>query len=203
MNYVNYCWGVANGSFLGGAGGIFLPNKRRKADIPKYLGEQAIANSFDDDNISAISQHTLDDMYAKHGTSSYNNKYNNATIRRIPTEDVPMFSASFFTSVFPSAAAASGAPTTVTNEPHRPTTATMVAPTTTNDFALTPLSSSNSRSNSKSSSPRHVKNKNDHKKKKSSSSKRRQQENGGYNLFRYFQNPSQHPSSSSVNGKEI
>jgi hypothetical protein len=37
----------------------------RRTDIPKFLGEEAVY-SFDDDNISAISQHTLEEM-ARHG----------------------------------------------------------------------------------------------------------------------------------------
>lgn len=37
----------------------------RRADIPRFLGEEAVY-SFDDDNISAISQHTLEEM-TKHG----------------------------------------------------------------------------------------------------------------------------------------
>jgi hypothetical protein len=37
----------------------------RRADIPRFLGEEAVY-SFDDDNISAISQHTLEEM-ARHG----------------------------------------------------------------------------------------------------------------------------------------
>lgn len=37
----------------------------RRADIPRFLGEEAVY-SWDDDNISAISQHTLEDM-ARHG----------------------------------------------------------------------------------------------------------------------------------------
>jgi hypothetical protein len=38
-----------------------LPIQPRAADIPKFLGEEAV-QSFEDDNISAISQHTLEDM---------------------------------------------------------------------------------------------------------------------------------------------
>ena len=41
------------------------PSGPRAADIPKYLGEDAV-RSFEDDNISAISQHTLEEM-AKNG----------------------------------------------------------------------------------------------------------------------------------------
>ena len=37
----------------------------RRADIPRFLGEEAVY-SFDDDNISAISQHTLEEM-TRHG----------------------------------------------------------------------------------------------------------------------------------------
>lgn len=37
----------------------------RRADIPRFLGEEAVY-SFEDDNISAISQHTLEEM-TKHG----------------------------------------------------------------------------------------------------------------------------------------
>lgn len=37
----------------------------RRTDIPKFLGEDAVY-SFEDDNISAISQHTLEEM-AQHG----------------------------------------------------------------------------------------------------------------------------------------
>jgi hypothetical protein len=38
----------------------------RTADIPKFLGEEAVY-SFEDDNISAISQHTLEEMVARNG----------------------------------------------------------------------------------------------------------------------------------------
>jgi hypothetical protein len=44
--------------FTGGAG-------PRRADIPRFLGEEHVY-SFEDDNISAISQHTLEEM-ARHG----------------------------------------------------------------------------------------------------------------------------------------
>lgn len=37
----------------------------RRADIPRFLGEEAVY-SFEDDNISAISQHTLEEM-TRHG----------------------------------------------------------------------------------------------------------------------------------------
>jgi hypothetical protein len=42
-------------------GPVFQP---RAADIPRFLGEDAVY-SFDDDNVSAISQHTLEDMARK------------------------------------------------------------------------------------------------------------------------------------------
>ena len=38
----------------------------RAADIPKFLGEDAV-HSFEDDNISAISQHTLEEMVSHNG----------------------------------------------------------------------------------------------------------------------------------------
>jgi hypothetical protein len=38
-----------------------VPQAPRSSDIPKFLGEDAV-HSIDDDNISAISQHTLEDM---------------------------------------------------------------------------------------------------------------------------------------------
>jgi hypothetical protein len=38
-----------------------VPLQPRSADIPRFLGEDAV-HSIDDDNISAISQHTLEDM---------------------------------------------------------------------------------------------------------------------------------------------
>jgi hypothetical protein len=38
----------------------------RTADIPKFLGEDAVY-SFEDDNISAISQHTLEEMVSRNG----------------------------------------------------------------------------------------------------------------------------------------
>lgn len=45
---------------------VFQPMQGfRRTDIPKFLGEEAVY-SFDDDNISAISQHTLEEM-ARHG----------------------------------------------------------------------------------------------------------------------------------------
>jgi hypothetical protein len=40
-----------------------LPNGPIAPDIPKYLGEDAV-HSFEDDNISAISQHTLEELAA-------------------------------------------------------------------------------------------------------------------------------------------
>lgn len=42
-----------------------ISNERTK-DIPKFLGEDAVY-SFEDDNISAISQHTLEEMVARNG----------------------------------------------------------------------------------------------------------------------------------------
>lgn len=41
------------------------PHGTRTADIPKFLGEDHVY-SFEDDNISALSQHTLEEM-ARHG----------------------------------------------------------------------------------------------------------------------------------------
>lgn len=49
----------------------------RRADIPRFLGEEAVY-SWDDDNISAISQHTLEEM-ARHGI-----KY---SVRRRPSNE--------------------------------------------------------------------------------------------------------------------
>ena len=50
----------------------------RRADIPRFLGEEAVY-SFDDDNISAISQHTLEEM-TRHGI-----KY--PVVRRRPSSE--------------------------------------------------------------------------------------------------------------------
>jgi hypothetical protein len=41
-------------------------SSERTKDIPKFLGEDAVY-SFEDDNISAISQHTLEEMVARNG----------------------------------------------------------------------------------------------------------------------------------------
>lgn len=41
-------------------------SQERTAGIPKFLGEDAVY-SFEDDNISAISQHTLEEMVARNG----------------------------------------------------------------------------------------------------------------------------------------
>ena len=46
-------------------GRIFQAPSTRPADIPKFLGEEAVY-SFEDDNISALSHNTLEDM-ARHG----------------------------------------------------------------------------------------------------------------------------------------
>lgn len=214
---------VGGGAQVAAAGGVFIPNKRRKADVPKYLAEQAIANSFDDDNISAISQHTLDDMYAKHGTTSYNSKYTAsksaaaaAPVAR-PAEDVPMFSASFFTSVFPTTSVESPAPLAVEAPPAivaSPTAAitdeaaggdAAAAATTT----ITSNSSCHSSQKSHKSSPRHQRKKIDANKKKRQSRRQQQVNNngdgggasigvgvdgggggGGYNFFRYLRKSS-------------
>jgi hypothetical protein len=43
-----------------------VADNERTKDIPKFLGEDAVY-SFEDDNISAISQHTLEEMVARNG----------------------------------------------------------------------------------------------------------------------------------------
>jgi hypothetical protein len=43
-------------------------SSERTKDIPKFLGEDAVY-SFEDDNISAISQHTLEEMVSRNGVS--------------------------------------------------------------------------------------------------------------------------------------
>jgi hypothetical protein len=50
---------------------LFQPqpvSSERTKDIPKFLGEDAVY-SFEDDNISAISQHTLEEMVSRNGVS--------------------------------------------------------------------------------------------------------------------------------------
>lgn len=65
----------------------------RRADIPRFLGEEAVY-SFDDDNISAISQHTLEEM-TKHGIKhpvrrKLSSESSQSTSSQPPPPPVPM-----------------------------------------------------------------------------------------------------------------
>jgi len=68
-----------------------FPQPPRRGDIPKFLGEDAVY-SFEDDNISAISQNTLEEM-ARNGQraarqQAYYRKMNNEIITNPPPSPV-------------------------------------------------------------------------------------------------------------------
>ena len=78
---------------LAAAEGRVFGGGMRRADIPRFLGEEAVY-SFDDDNISAISQHTLEEM-TKHGIRhpvrrKLSSESSQSTLSQNPPPPVPM-----------------------------------------------------------------------------------------------------------------
>lgn len=66
----------------------------RRADIPRFLGEEAVY-SFDDDNISAISQHTLEEM-TRHGIKHpVRRKLSSESSQSVSSLQPPPFSSHF------------------------------------------------------------------------------------------------------------